>query len=301
MELFILPSLKVYDIHIHFQLEDSDCKFTNHRSIDGARLHYRENTFSSLQVYFSKYTDDIFEIQEGYQTSTPRRSLSISFTSSEYGDPIIKYRYVNTLDKQGSVNETSRAVHHWRQWKSYQSCMQAFDTVQDFDLYGRLREDLLFHATFVPPLVWLNQIEYDVWLPQCASWHGLNDKLAFVHPRVCEHYFMGVLDTYEQQYDDLRCFSNQECRYIFQTSNPETFLAQALAYLNVKVQRLQPEHLPTFTGQHMHGTVFCFHQYKTQLGQHLDCLPSKLRKMFRPPCHDFALQEKPQTVSGPKV
>ena len=152
---------------------------------------------------------------------------------------------------------------------------------------------LLFYKIFVPPLVWLNQSEHDVWLPRCASWRGFNDKIAFVHPRASEQYFTGVLDTYEQHYDDLRCSQDHvSCRYVFQTNNPETFLLQALTFLKVRVERMDPEYLPTFTGRHVNGTVFCFDQYRRQLGRNLDCLPFKDRKIFKSPCHDFALSQE---------
>ena len=294
MNLFILPSTQTYDVHVHFELEDDKCKYTNyHDNSDDARAEKQLRSFSDIEAYFQRYEDELHITTTRTTTTMRRRGLSTSFAKAAYGDPVIQYRYMYDLNKLGRVNETARALNHWRQWKAYQSCKQAFAAVGDFDLYARLREDLLFYKIFVPPLVWLNQSEHDVWLPRCASWRGFNDKIAFVHPRASEQYFTGVLDTYEQHYDDLRCSQDHvSCRYVFQTNNPETFLLQALTFLKVRVERMDPEYLPTFTGRHVNGTVFCFDQYRRQLGRNLDCLPFKDRKIFKSPCHDFALSQE---------
>jgi len=293
MERFILPSAKVYDTHVHFELDDGTCKYTNYAGTEAEEKGlYHVNSFSELGSYLMEYQDVPLshKTKVDHQASSSRRTLSVSFGNTSIGEPVIQYRYMYTLNKLGQVNETLRAMNHWRQWKSYQKCMHSLDTVRNFDLYVRLREDLLFYHTYVPPLVWLHQTEHDLWLPRCASWQGFNDKIAFIHPRARQEYFMQVLEMYERHYDDLRCSPNHSsCRYLYVTNNPESFLMQALTNLKVRVQRLDPENFPAFTGQHLHGDYFCFHQYRRQLGHDLDCLPATVRKRFKPPCHDFAL------------
>ena len=290
---FILPSSKIYNVHVHFELEESECKFTNNQN--STSLGGRLNSFFDIETNFGKYFKyfDISsrnDINISHRASSSRHSLSISYASSLLGEPVIQYRYLYSLNKLGHVNETLRAMNHWRQWKTNHNCLHALDAIGYFNLYVRIREDLLFHNMFVPQLVWLNQTEHDMWVPRCASWHGFNDKIAIIHSRARESYFMRVLATYEDNYDDVTCsHDHRVCRYTFQTKNPEMFLKQALTNANVRVQQLAPEVLPTFTGEHKNGTYFCFPSYKRQLGEGLDCLPSKDRQTFKPPCHNFVV------------
>jgi len=292
-EFFIAPALKTYDMHVHFELQDGECVYTNYQArVDfdrDAALHSRTgNSFISISA-LTDWLDERVNVDEGeHAGNSSRKALTTSFsTSTKFGVPVVQYRYVYSLNKVGHVNESARAVNHWRQWKSYRECLNRLNSIGEFDLYIRMREDLLFHAVFVPPLIWLDQSKNDVWVPSCASWEGYNDKIALVHPRARESYFAGILDTYESHYDDVDCATNKVCKYRFRTHNPETFLREALSYLKVRVQPVDPEHLPCVTGTYMGGTRICFHQYHRQLGVGLNCLPSKERHSFKPPCHEF--------------
>lgn len=285
MNYFILPTLKEYNVHIHFLLQDWDCRYTNHQT----QVQLNASTDNSF-FSFSNVNDwlNMYMNQNQVESVDLPSALTTSFKKAEFGEPFLNYRYMYHLNKLGSVNETQRALNHWRQWSSYKGCLESLNLLKDFDLYARIREDLLFHNTFVPPQTWRNQSKYDMWLPKCASWGGSNDKVAFIHPRASESYFSRIIDVYENHFDDLECMSGtKSCKYIFMTKNPETFLQQALEFLKVRVQRLEPEDLPCLTGVYMGGSGFCFYQHQRQLGLNLGCLPTTDRQIFKPPCHEF--------------
>jgi len=295
VERFLAPSMGTYDVHAHFVLQEAreeGCKYSNYQA------HVKEDT-SSLTV--SESFGSIANVRDWFDSyfnsSTTEGSrgatlvgLSVSFSAANFSEPVIRHRYLYTLNKVGMVDEIKRAESHWRQWRSYVECIRRLDSFQQFDLYVRLREDLLFYDNFVPPQVWLKDTKVDIWVPRCTSWGGLNDKLAVIHPRAREAYFEGIHDAYVNHYNDIDCDSKTSCRYRFKTNNPETFQKQALKSLKVRFKEETPETLPCVTGVYTGGTRFCFYQHRRQLGYGLECLPAKERERFTPPCHEFHIE-----------
>ena len=291
-ERFLVPSLRTYDVRAHFVLQEArekSCIYSNYQAqvkedTSNLTVIERFESVENVRVWFDTYFNSRFK--EGSQGATPG-DMSVSFSVANFSEPFINYRYLYTLNKVGMVNETRRAENHWRQWRSYVECIRGLDTFRQFDLYVRLREDLLFFDNFVPPHVWSKETNVDMWVPHCTGWGGLNDKLAVIHPRVRIAYFKGIYEAYMNHFDDIDCASKTSCGYRFKTNNPETFQKQALKSLKVRFKEEKPETLPCTTGLYMGGSRFCFYQHRRQLGYGLECLPIQERKRFTPPCHEF--------------
>ena len=196
-------------------------------------------------------------------------------------EPTIQWRYVYALNKLGRVNETERAIHHWRQWRSYQICAEEFKKQPEMDIYFRMRDDGLFVRPFSPShlvqnhkqsrrnsgVLLLRRSVSHVYVSACARWHGVSDKIAiFFDKSSALHVLMNTARIYEERYNELTCPRKGHCKYTFQATNPETFLLQAWRYLNVKIDVIDPLSLPYATGTDT-GVGFCFTDFTRQLGE----------------------------------
>jgi len=201
---------------------------------------------------------------------------------------IINDRYVHSLNKRGEVNETQRAIHHYRQWRNLETCWGEFamQGSTPFDIYIKMREDSVFVSklnlkTFIHSHVLAKEFyAKKVFVPDCLGWGGINDKSAIILSEAAPAFFVGPRSMY-LHYNDIECrVDGNQCHYLFNSYNPESFLQQALEAQAVEVIRVAPQFYPIVTGTPIYGgrEVVCFPSHDRQVGVGNVCLPVHLRK-----------------------
>lgn len=208
--------------------------------------------------------------------------------------PIIQERYVHSLDKRGKLNETSRAMNHYKQWKSLEHCYSSLQERHDFDVFVKLRDDSVFVSRIQLSAIILaqqqNSISYsarrELFVPSCLSWGGINDKSAVVLSGAAFDFFNGPLRVYTEHFDDIACHSRMEsCEYVFNVYNPESFMLRVMEFYGLQIVHVHADQFPIVTGHaSLMNALVCFPNGKRQFGLEKSCLPSHLRRLVFGSC-----------------
>jgi hypothetical protein len=260
---FLRHTRHLHDLYLVTVLQDDDsCQFTN-------LPHKADTRFYSIS-----------EVERWMENKQIRgKAVQSNITSL-----VINDRYVHSLNKRGTVNETQRAINHYNQWHNLESCWDEFAMQDRRDLYIKLRDDSIFVSKFslehfVNSYAHAKEFHAKkVFVPDCLGWGGTNDKSAIILSGAAPEFFLGPKSMY-LHYNDLECgVDGNQCHYLFNTYNPESFLQQALDAQAVEVIRVAPQFYPILTGTAIHyGRVVCFPHDIRQLGLGNVCLPDNLR------------------------
>lgn len=261
----VKPSSEHFAIHLVIAVYTT-CKFTNGIAFTGefgdseATVRRMLKNFSHVGSYLKHSTLAI--LKEPLETTHAR--------------------YIESLDKKQTLNNTERARNHYRHWHNYRICD---DLLDQSSVYMRIREDSIFFDKFspwelssVPSKVPLK--ENSVAVPSCLSWRGgINDKAAIVYPSARKDFFNGPLLAYENHFHSRACtFSKTaaDCDWIFKIANPETYLLQTMEFYGLHVHRLSANEFPVATAYTRKGLPhgLCFENSTKHLGEGLECLPT---------------------------
>ena len=160
--------------------------------------------------------------------------------------------YVSLLenyDRKPREYQERRALSHLRQFDAINRCWKMMKNRQSYDLYARLREDVVFFRSWSPPLVWLQRPGIHV--PGCQSWHGLNDKAAFIAgSRSAQIYFEHLWQRFASE--DAQFFHEYD---IF---NPETYLHATMDAASVPAYQHCQTDMPLCTAAPLSMNQYCF-------------------------------------------
>ena len=162
----------------NFVNEEKSSDFVSPYSIQTARLMLMQNGAKTVNVYSVEHNDDI----------------------------PINQNIINNYDKFYSMPDLKkkRAYGHIRQYESLYNCKHGLSDVETVPLFAvRLRDDLYVHSFDVDKIV--DELHYSpmhsgrtIITPMCASWFGLNDKIAIVSGQYASLYFRSPLETYQR-------------------------------------------------------------------------------------------------------
>lgn len=239
IEYFLQTSSELYVIDLYFVLADGEALWVQRPSSSNTAGYSSLTAREIVSAIRSRATGIVRDI---FTDFSPQIHANTSLMNRVY------MSLLENFDQQPLSYISRRALSHMRQFDAMRRCWNMIQHKR-YDLYARLREDIVFFRRWSPPARWMQRPGIHV--PGCQSWHGLNDKAAFivggnaarVYYKVAWQKFTSNDTTFLQQHN------------IF---NSETFLHAIMDAANIPAYQHCQNDFPLSTAAAISVNDYCF-------------------------------------------